>query len=145
MHRPQHSYSKIAVFIRSRAEEKTRKTDTLRAIMKKGAKIKTELHKRDKTTEILFDDASSIVEILTHNTELKKRLSAYAAEYPDLCKLTDEDEETDYKSFEIFKRRFSIRLTAPYSVERRKAASEAAKKQNFSKAHTQIESSHSQT
>ena len=89
--------------------------------------MKTGLHKRDKTTEIYFDEASPIVETRTHNTDLKKRLSAYAEQHPDLCKLTDEDEETGCKCFEIVKRRFSVRLTMPYSDERRRAASEAAK------------------
>ena len=89
--------------------------------------MKTGLHKRDKTTEIFFDEANPMVEIRTHNTDLEKRLTAYAAEYPELCRLTDEDVETGYKCFEIAKRRFSIRLTAPYSEARRKAASEAAK------------------
>lgn len=89
--------------------------------------MKTGLHKRDKTTEIYFNEANPMVEIRTHNTDLKKRLTAYAAEYPDLCRLTDEDEETGYKRFEIAKRRVSVRLTAPYSDERRRKASESAK------------------
>lgn len=90
--------------------------------------MKTGLKKRDKTTEIYFDEANPNVEIRTHNTDLKKRLTAYAHRYPDLCKLTDEDKEQGYKVFKIRKGRFSIRLTAPYSEERRRAASEAAKK-----------------
>ena len=63
--------------------------------------MKTGLKKSQKTTEIFFDEANPMVEIRTHNTGLKKRLTAYAADYPDLCKLTDEDEETGYKCFEI--------------------------------------------
>lgn len=89
--------------------------------------MKTGLKKRDKTTKIYFDDASPIVEIRTHNTDLKNRLTVFARRFPDLCKLTDEDDEQGYKAFEIRKGRFSIRLTAPYSEERRRAASEAAK------------------
>lgn len=92
--------------------------------------MRTGLHKRDKTTEITFDEASPIIEIRTHNTDLKNRLTAYAAEYPDLCKLTDEDVETGFKCFEIAKRRISVRLTAPYSDERRMAASKYAMKHN---------------
>ena len=89
--------------------------------------MKTVLKKRDKTTEIYFDEASPVIEIRTHNTALKNRLTAYAGRFPNLCRLTDEDEETGYKAFEIEKRRFSFRLTAPYSEERRRSASEAAK------------------
>ena len=89
--------------------------------------MKTGLKKRDKTTEIYFDEASTIIEIHTHNTDLKNRLTAYAHRYPHLCKQTDTDPETGCMEFEIEKGRFSFRLTAPYSEERREAASEAAK------------------
>ena len=61
--------------------------------------MRTGLHKCDKTTEIYFD----------------KRI--------------DEDVEKGCKSFVIAKRRFSVRVTAPYSEERRRAAGEAAKRQ----------------
>ena len=37
--------------------------------------MKTGLTKRQKTTCIYFDEASKTVEIQTHNTALKKRLS----------------------------------------------------------------------
>ena len=50
--------------------------------------MKTGLTKRQKTTCIYFDEASKTVEIQTHNTALKKRLTQYAAAYPDLCKQT---------------------------------------------------------
>lgn len=92
--------------------------------------MKTGLHKRDKTTEIYFDEAGPMVEMRTHNTDLKKRLTAYAEQYPDLCKLTDEDSEQGCKSFLIAKRRFAVRLTKPYSEARRKSASDSAKKHN---------------
>ena len=59
---------------------------------------------------------------------LKKQLAAYAAVYPGECRQTDADPETGCMEFEIRKGRFSFRLTAPYSEERRKTASEAAKK-----------------
>ena len=91
--------------------------------------MKTGLKKSQKTTEIFFDEANPMVEIRTYNTGLKKRLTAYAADYSDLCKLTDEDVETGYKCFEIAKRRFSVRLTKPYSKERRHKASLQAKNQ----------------
>ncbi|MEA4816458.1 MAG: hypothetical protein VB120_06345 [Lachnospiraceae bacterium] len=92
--------------------------------------MKTGLKKRDKTTEIYFDEASPVIEIHTHNTDLKNRLTAYAGRFPDLCKQTDEDAEQGYKSFEIVKARFSFRLTAPYSEERREAARRYAKENN---------------
>ena len=65
--------------------------------------------------------------IRTHNTDLKKRLAAYAGQHPDQCRQTDADPDTGCMEFEIRKGRLSFRLTAPYSEERRRAASEAAK------------------
>ena len=57
-----------------------------------------------------------------------KGKSAVAAAHPGECRQTDADPDTGCMEFEIRKGRFSFRLTAPYSEERRKAASAAAKK-----------------
>ena len=81
----------------------------------------TNKKKNEKTTEIYFDETSAPVIIRTHNTALKKRLLAFAEKFPNLCRLTDDD-ELGYLSFEIDKDRFSIRLTAPYTEERRQLA-----------------------
>ena len=81
----------------------------------------TNKKKNEKTTEIYFDETPAPVVIRTHNTALKKRLLAYTDKHPDLCRLTDDD-ELGYLSFEINKDRFSIRLTAPYTEERRQLA-----------------------
>ena len=81
----------------------------------------TNKKKNEKTTEIYFDETPAAVVIRTHNTALKKRLLAYAEKHPELCRLTDDD-ELGYLSFEIDKGRFSIRLTAPYTEERRQLA-----------------------
>ena len=81
----------------------------------------TKKKKNEKTTEIYFDETPAAVVIRTHNTALKKRLFAYAEKHPELCRLTDDD-ELGYLSFEIDKDRFSIRLTAPYTEERRQLA-----------------------
>ena len=89
--------------------------------------MKTGLTKRQKTTCIFFDEASKTVEIQTHNTALKNRLSKYAVEYPDLCRQTDDDEQGGL-TFEIDRKRFAVRLTSPYLDTRRQAASELAKK-----------------
>ncbi len=90
--------------------------------------MKTGLTKQQKTTEIYFDELpNGRIAVCTHNTDLKKRLTAFAEQYPDHCTMTDEDTETGYKAFEVEKGRLSFRLTAPYSEERRQAASEYAK------------------
>ena len=85
--------------------------------------MRTGLTKKQKTTVIYFDEHSRIIEVQTHNTDLKKRLTAFAAK----DRQTDDDEQGGL-TFEIEKGRFSFRLTAQYSAERRRAASKAAKK-----------------
>ena len=81
----------------------------------------TNKKKNEKTTEIYFDETPAPVVIRTHNTALKKRLLIFAKKFPNLCRLTDND-ELGYLSFEIDKDRFSIRLTAPYTEERKAMA-----------------------
>ena len=90
--------------------------------------MRTGLTKSQKVTEIRFDEKEPMIHIRTHNTDLKNRLTAYAAVHPGECRQTDADPDTGCMEFEIRKGRFSFRLTAPYSEERRRAASEAAKK-----------------
>ncbi len=94
--------------------------------------MRTGLTKKQKTTVIYFDEHSRIIEVQTHNTDLKKRLTAFAAKYPQCCRQTDDDEQAGL-TFEIEKGRLSFRLTAPYSEERRKAASEQAKQNGIHK------------
>lgn len=88
--------------------------------------MKTGLTKKQKITELSFNEKDAMTEVYTHNTALKKRLLAYAAKFPELCKQTDDDGQGGMR-FEIAKERISIRLTAPYSQERRDAASRLAK------------------
>ena len=90
--------------------------------------MRTGLTKQEKTTDIWFDEKNPIIHIRTHNTDLKNRLTAYAVQYPGECCQTDADPDTGCMEFVIRKGRFSFRLTAPYSEERRHAASELAKK-----------------
>ena len=87
----------------------------------KGEFMRTGLTKQEKTTDIWFDEKDPLIHIRTHNTDLKKRLAAYARQHPDQCRQTDADPETGCMEFEIRKGRFSFRLTAPYSEERREA------------------------
>ena len=93
---------------------------------KGGLFMRTGLTKKQKVTEVYYNAKDPTAEIYTHDTKLKKRLLAYAAQFPELCQQTDDDEQGGLR-FEIDKSRISIRLTAPYSEERRKAASRAAK------------------
>ena len=92
--------------------------------------MRTGLTKREKTTAIFFDEYGSMIEVQTHNTDLKKRLTAFANEYPQCCRQIDDDEQGGL-TFEIEKGRLSFRLTAPYSEERKQAASTLAKENSF--------------
>ena len=92
--------------------------------------MRTGLTKRQKVTEVFYNAKDSTAEVYTHDTKLKKRQRKYAAKYPELCKQTDDDGQGGLR-FEIDKSRISIRLTAPYSDDRRKAASELAKKRGI--------------
>ena len=97
--------------------------------------MRTGLTKQEKTTDIWFDEKDPLIHIRTHNTGLKKRLAVYAGQHPDQCHQTDADPETGCMEFEIVKGRFAFRLTAPYSEERRNAASKAAKKHSGNLTH----------
>ena len=94
--------------------------------------MRTGLTKKQKTTLIYFDGHSRIIEVQTHNTDLKMRLTAFAAKYPQCCRQTDDDEQGGL-TFEIEKGRLSFRLIAPYSEERRRAASKQAKQNGVHK------------
>ena len=92
--------------------------------------MRTGLTKQEKTTDIWFDEKDPLIYIRTHNTDLKNRLTAYAVAHPDQCRQTDADLETGCMEFVIRKGRFSFRLTAPYSEERREAARRYARDNN---------------
>ena len=44
--------------------------------------MRTGLTKQEKTTDIWFDEKDPLIHIRTHNTDLKKRLAAYAEQHP---------------------------------------------------------------
>ena len=88
--------------------------------------MRTGLKKQHKVTEIFYNAKDSKAEIYTHDTKLKKRLLAYAEKHPELCRQIDDDEQGGI-TFVIDKQRISIRITEPYSEERRAAASRRAK------------------
>ena len=78
------------------------------------------MKKKEKFTQVYFNEADPVMEIDTHNTNLKHRLAAFARQYPDLCRIVSDDGE-GRMSFEIDKHRCSLRLTKPYSQERLEA------------------------
>ena len=90
------------------------------------------MRKSEKFTQIDFNEADPMMEITTHNTDLKKRLRRFAEEFPELCRITEID--GGKMSFEIDKHRCSLRLTKPYSQERLETLREAAQETGFQRS-----------
>ena len=92
--------------------------------------MRTGLTKKQKVTKIYYNAKDPTAEVYTHDTRLKKRLLAYAAKFPELCQQTDDDEQGGLR-FEIDKSRISIRLTTPYSNNRKAKLAASAKVENL--------------
>lgn len=88
--------------------------------------MKTGLTKKQKVTELYYNAKDLVVEVYTYDTKLKRRLREYASKFPELCQQTEDDEQGGLR-FEIDKSRISIRLTAPYSEERKSKTRKWAK------------------
>ncbi|MBP3855866.1 MAG: molecular chaperone [Ruminiclostridium sp.] len=85
------------------------------------------LSKYEKETILLTSEGDDFYDIQVYDSRLKRRLTEFAAKYPDLCEITRQD--TDGCIFCIInKSRVSIRLIPPYSEERKNTARENAKK-----------------
>ena len=87
----------------------------------------TGLKKKQKTTEIYFNEADDITTISTYNTKLKNRLKQFEQECPELCKLLSDD-ELGCLVFEINKESFTFRCMKPASAEKREKAREQMNK-----------------
>ena len=81
----------------------------------------TGLKKKQKTTEIYFNEADDITTISTYNTKLKNRLKQFTKECPELCKLVSDD-ELGCLVFEINKDSFTFRCMKPPSDKKREKA-----------------------
>ena len=71
--------------------------------------MRTGLTKKQKTTVIYFGEASDMIEVQTHNTDLKQRLRDFTQKHPKCCRQTDDDEHGGL-TFEIEKGRLSFRF-----------------------------------
>lgn len=87
----------------------------------------TRLTKYEKETIILTNEEDDFWNVFTYNKRLQRRLMSFVEQYPENCRLKSQNNEGGM-TFEMDKGRLSIRLTAPYTEERRKASSEHAKK-----------------
>lgn len=84
------------------------------------------LTKIERDTEIYYNQSNAPMLIRTNDPKLIRKLKGLSEEYPELCKLIEEDEICG-SYFEVDKRRISIHVTRPYSEERRRKQSEWAK------------------
>ena len=85
------------------------------------------LTKEEKETILLTSEADDIWSVYTFNVALQKKLVAFAEQYPEHCRLKIKDTETGSVTYEVAKSGVTIRLNAPYTEERRRAARERAK------------------
>ena len=92
-----------------------------------GEIMRTGMKKKDKVTEIYFNEADSIMYGRTYNTKLKKQLRQLTVDYPDQCKISI-DADTDMIEFEINKNRLTFRINPELSAERKRRLSAEAKK-----------------
>ncbi len=90
------------------------------------------LTKFEKETIILTSEGDDTYNVYTFNAGLKRRLADFAKKHPAVCRLESEDNKLGCQSYVVDKARLSIRLTAPYSEERRDAARKNAKERGFS-------------
>ena len=79
------------------------------------------LTKYEKETIILTSEGDDTYSIYTFNPALNRRIGEFAKKYPAVWRLESEDRKLGSQSYVIDKGRLSIRLTAPYSEEQRKA------------------------
>lgn len=87
----------------------------------------SKLSKYEKETIIHWNQSDEPVSIQTYDVGLKKRLAVFSKQFLDLCRM-ERSNELGGVFYQLEKSRISLRLIAPYSEERRKRASEQAKK-----------------
>lgn len=81
------------------------------------------LTKNEKETIILTNEGDDFWTVFTYNKRLQCRLMIFTEQHPENCRFERQNNEGGM-TFEIDKGRLSIRLTAPYTEERRKASRE---------------------
>lgn len=87
----------------------------------------------ERETIINTTEADDTYEIFTQNPKLRREFTAYAEQYPDLCKHIKHDEEYGSDWFVVSKKSLKIKFLKPISEEYRQYLSEQAKAR-FSKA-----------
>lgn len=77
--------------------------------------------KQYRETLISFNERDDLVEVITYNTSLIKRLTELHNNYPDCCELTCADPEIGRYEFSVSKHNFTFRIMNPYTKERKTA------------------------
>ena len=104
----------------------------MKKLSKKGNynTMKCRLTKYEKETIILFNEAEPTANIYTYNKALPNRLAKFSRQNPKCARIV-----TAYPcgavTYEVDKKRLSIRFTSPYSEERRAKARDYAIKNNI--------------
>ncbi len=88
--------------------------------------MRNEMKKKDRVTEIYFNEQDNIMYGRTYNTKFKKQLRKLASDYPKQCKI-NVDTDTDMIEFEINKERLTFRINPEISAERKAQLSADAK------------------
>ena len=91
--------------------------------------MRNEMKKKDRLTEIYFNEQDNIMYGRTYNTKFKNQLRQLTNDYPDQCRIMEEP-ECGMIEFEINKDRLTFRINPEISEERRKELSDQAKKNN---------------
>ena len=86
------------------------------------------LTKTEKETIILFNEEEDAAQVFTYNAKLKKRLKKYAAAYPGVAVMENEDIYGGV-TYTLPKQRMSIMLTQPFDQTKRAAYRERARRQ----------------
>ena len=95
------------------------------------------LTKYEKETILLTSEGDDNWKVYTFNPRLKRRLKEFAKKFPEQCRLKSSTAEGSV-TYVVDKARLSIRLTAPYSEERRDAARETARKNGLNDKNNRI-------
>ncbi|MCI8499189.1 MAG: molecular chaperone [Clostridia bacterium] len=84
---------------------------------------------QEKETTINFNEGDEIATVYTYNSAMKRKLAAFAAAYPDLCRVREVC-PTGAITYEIAKDRISVNFKKPLTEKERKILSERALKNN---------------
>ena len=92
--------------------------------------MKCRLTKYEKETIILFNEAEPTANIYTYNKALQNRLAKFSRQNPKCARLVTAH-PCGAVTYEVDKKRLSIRFTSPYSEERRAKVRNYAIKNNI--------------